>query len=313
MPKPTSGRRTHHARYWEKRLGSRQFKQALTAVIQREMSALARQHVREVLDAKLVGAIIKEWDGELVDRNVLADLIVHGNRRAGTRLSRRRDSLADLVDRQLLDGIDDILAEDLELSPHVEELIAKMMQQEFFRKLFTDIIFTAIVSFYQRVNPLFGALTMHVLEEQIKGFIRLFMPMIQKQATAFAVSKHNQRIVRDFARSILRELLAQPLGHFADMVTPGQRRKGEALIRTAVRSAEMDALVRTATLAAWDDIYAGIENKRVGELLRLDEHGAWLAARLVAVITPALARPHVLAFVAAEVARYAEHASGFRR
>jgi hypothetical protein len=168
--------------------------------------------------------------------------------------------------------------------------------------LFTDIIFTSIVSFYQKVNPLFGALTMRVLEDQIKGFIRLFMPMLQQQATAFAVSKENQRILLDFARAIVRQLLNEPLRHYAGMVSSGQRTKAEVFIRKAVGNAKLDSQIRKVALAAWDDLYAAIQNKTVGDLLRLEEHAGWLAARCVEVILPALSRPHILRFVAAEIA-----------
>jgi hypothetical protein len=37
-----------------------------------------------------------------------------------------------------------------------------------------------------------------------------------------------------------------------------------------------------------------------GDLLRIEQHAAWLASRLIEVLSPALARPHVLRFVAAE-------------
>jgi hypothetical protein len=102
-----------------------------------------------------------------------------------------------------------------ERSSHTEEFVGDIMRQEFVRRLFTDSIFTSIVSFNQRINPFFGGLTMRVLEDQITGFIRLFMPMLIEQATAFAVSKDNQRIALDFAR----QELFRPLG-IRDAVWP---------------------------------------------------------------------------------------------
>ena len=210
-------------------------------------------------------------------------------------------SVLDMLDPELVDDVDALLGEAFELSPQVEELVANILQQEFVRRLFTDIIFTAIVSFNQRVNPLFGAITMRVMEEQIKGFIHLFMPTLQQRATAFATNRQNQRILLDFTRSIMRELLDQPWLHYAAMASPEQRTQTEKLIRKAVGNAKLDALIRKAMLAAWDDLYAGIRDKPVGTLLRLEENSRWLAERCVEMILPALARPHILRFVAAEM------------
>ncbi len=302
MRSKASDRSVPHAGYWKRRVRSKSFKRALTALLVQELKSLSRERVEDVLDAERVRTIIREWDTRAVNREVVADLVIRANRRMTERLNRRGMSLGSLLGPHFVADIDAILKDGMRLSAHAEDFVAKIVRQEFVRGLFTDIVFSAIVSFYQKVNPLFGALTMRVMEEQIKGFIRLFMPMLQQQATAFAISKENQRILFDFARSITRQLLNEPLAHYATLISAGQRTKAEALIRKAVASAALDSVIRNATLAAWDDLYETIRDKKMGDLLRLDEHTRWLAERSVAAILPALARPHVLGFVAAEMA-----------
>ena len=302
MPKRASGTPGAHDRYWQKRIRSKAFKRSLTVLAAQELRALAQERIADVLDAGLIRVFIREWDVRMINREIVADLIIQGNRRMGGRLRRRRESLLGVLDRHLAADLNAILDEDMELSRHAEDFIAKMMRQEFVRRLFTDIIFTSIVSFYEKVNPLFGGLTMRVLEEQIKGFIRLLMPMIQKQATAFAVNAENQRILLDFGRAIIRQLLAEPLRHYAAMVSPDQRQQAEALIRKAVANRQLAAKMRKAVLAAWDGLYKTIRDKQVGELLHLDEHAGWLAERTVEMIVPALSRPHTRRFAAAEMA-----------
>jgi hypothetical protein len=289
-------------RYWQRRVRSKAFREALTALVMEELRALSGERLKDVLDVGLVRKLIQEWDARMMDRETLATLIIQGNRRMTDRLKRRDSSLLGLLDQQLVADIDAILKEDVELPTHVEEFIANMMRQEFVRRLFTDIIFTSIVSFYQRVNPLFGAIAMRILEDQIKSFIRLFMPMIQKQATAFAVNKQNQRVVLDFGRVVIRQLLDEPLPNYSAMISPRQRRKAEALIRKALGNAKLDALIHAVMLSAWDDAYRTIRNKKVGDLIRLEEHAGWLAERCSEVILPALSRPQVLRFVANEMA-----------
>lgn len=289
-------------RYWQRRVRSQAFKGELTALVRRELIALAGERVRDVVDTELVRSIIHEWDTRMIDRARLAELIIEGTRQS----ARKQRGPLRRLDPQLIADAEAIVREGFALSAGAEDAIAAIMRQEFVRGLFTDIIFSAIVSFYQRVNPLFGAVTVRVLEEQIKGFIRFFMPMLQQQATAFIVNQANQRVAVDFVSVVVRQILEQPLPDYSAMITPAQRRKLETLIRHATASAKLDSIVREATLSAWDDLYAIIADKRVGELLRVEEQAGWFAERCVEFVAPALARSQVVEFLAAEMALAAQ-------
>ncbi len=288
-------------RYWADRLRSKAFRRGLTTLLAEEFASLSGELVKSVVDPARVRAFIAGWEMRMVDRGAVADLVIQVSRGVRARLKRRRESLLDALDAALLDDIDALLDAEIELPPYVVQFVTSLMQQEFVRRLFTDLIFTAIVSFNQRANPLFGALAVRVMEEQIKGFIRLFMPMLQRQAVAFAVDQTNRRISVEFTRSIVRQLLNEPLRHYAAMTSPRQRKQTEALIRNAARSATLDATIREAVLALWDEIYRTIKEQRIGALLRLDQHAGWLAKQCVEMILPLLARPGVLRFIAAEI------------
>ncbi|HVO22757.1 MAG TPA: hypothetical protein VMW56_03935 [Candidatus Margulisiibacteriota bacterium] len=309
MPKQTETREAQ-VRYWRHRLRSRAFKRELTALLRRELAVLAGERVKDVVDPKLIRSMIGDWNARMIDRRVLADLVIETGRRAGRQRSGAPlgTPLRRVLDPHLIADIDALVEEGFALSAETEEFVAAIMRQDLVRGLFTDIIFSAIVSFYRRVNPLFGAITMRVLEEQIKGFIRFFMPMLQRQAIAFILDPANQRVAADFARVIVQHLLDQPLPNGWAELAPGQRRRMEALIRHAAGSAKLDAVIRDATLAVWDDLYAMIRNKRVGDLVRIDAQAAWFAERCVEVILPALSRPHLMEFLAAEMARAASPA-----
>jgi len=302
MPrKPAKPGRSQES-YWEKRLPSKAFKQALTQTLTRELQLLSKARVAEVLDAELIRGAIREWDTRLIDRERVADLVIQTNRRLTARFTRRQESLLDVLDRELVADIETLLAGLSESSAQTEAFVGDIVRQEFVRRLFTDIIFTSIVSFNQKINPFFGGLTMRVLEDQIKGFIRMFMPMLIEQATAFAVSRDNQRIAFDFVRQIIRQLLDQPLRSFVVTDSPAQRKKIESVIRKAVTNARLQAAIRKATLAVWDDVYGWIREQRVGDLIRLDEQADWLAEQCVKMILPVLERPAVLQLIATETA-----------
>lgn len=302
-PKKRPPRVSGSERHWNARLQSAQFKKAITALAAREIRDLARQRVGDVVDAQFVRTIIKELDSRVLDRAIVADLVVEANRRARGRLAAgSKQSLLDLLDRRLVADIGSTLEAAMELPSGAEAFAATLMRQEFVRNLFTDIIYTAIVSFNERMNPLFGAFATRALEDQIKGFIDRFMPMLQSQAIAFAVERRNRRILFAFARSVVRLLLDVPVAQYAAIAASADGKPAEAVIRSAVRNARLGTLLRRATLALWDDFYAAVRNRRVGDLLRLDAHADWVAARAVEVILPLLRRPHVRRFIAAEIA-----------
>jgi len=260
----------------------------LAATIATKLRELADRRLADLVDADAVRELIAHWDTRVVDRAVLAEVAVAANRRGAARLARRRETLAGLLDPALLDQLDATVAAQLELTPRARAVVAALMESEFISQLFTDLIFTALVSFQRKANPLFGAFAARALEEQIKGFIRFFMPMLQAQATAFAVDPANQRAAVGFARAALRQILEQPIGHFAALASGRGSGSLEALLRRAAVSERLAGLARRAALAAWDDLFAALGTRRLGDLVRVEAHADWLAARIVDLIWPLL-------------------------
>ena len=293
-------------RYWARRIRSPAFRRDLEGLITRELEALSQERVGDVIDRDVVRRIIQEWDSKIINEQLVADLMIAASGRVATRLKKRRASVRATIDPQLAADLEALLQQRIRLSRRAEDLIAAIMRQEFVRRLFSDIIFTSIVAFHEKANPLFGGIAVRLMQEQIKGFIDLFMPMLQKQAIAFAVTKENQRVLLGFVRAIIRHLLDAPLADYAEMVSSWQKRRVSALIRKAVadtaRSAKLEQLIREMTLTVWDGVYRDVRDKRVGDVLRLEGHVGWLAQRCLDAIMPVLSRPAVVQFVAAEFA-----------
>ncbi len=288
--------------YWKKRLASPAFRRTLAAGIAAELHELGRLRVGQLIDPKWVRALIQHWDTRVVDRAVVAEAVIAANRRGARRLASRRDSLVDLLDPSLVAELEGAIDAGLELTARGREFLTALMEREFVRGLFTDLIFTALVAFQRKVNPLFGALAARALEDQIKGFIGLFMPMLQAQAIAFAVNRSNQRAVIDLVRAITRQLLAMPIGRFAAMAAPEGGGSLDALLRLAAANSRLADLSRRAVLAAWDDVFASVKNRRIGDLLRIEDNAEWLADRVVAMLLPLVNRPGIVAVIARDIA-----------
>jgi hypothetical protein len=57
------------------------------------------------------------------------------------------------------------------------------------------------------------------------------------------------------------------------------------------------------SVAVWEGIHARLQDKRLGDVVRLARHANWFAARSVEIIVPILERPGVRRFVEGELAR----------
>lgn len=296
---------TPQERYWAKRIRSKAFRQDLAQLFASELRALAAVRCKDLIDPAAVRRAIASWDRQLIDAEAVGDVVVAAQRSGRKRLVRQRASAADLLGPAFVAHIEALLAAPPQASEDLEASLNRLVQQEFVTSLLTDLVFTSISTFYQRVNPLFGAFAMRTMEEQIKTFIRRVMPMLQQRVTAFALSRDNQRLAQQFGQSIARQILAEPLGHYAAMLSAPQQRQVEALLREAVGSAEIDALGRRVALALFEDAYASVRNRKVGDLLRLDRHAQALGQQLAAVALPLLSRHGAVAFVAAELSRAA--------
>lgn len=263
-----------------------------------EIKALAGVRVGDVVDPERVRRVLRPRSAPLFETGAVADLLSHAGKVVERSLAAKNVSLLGLLDAKLAGRIESLLEENPVLSAPLEDFVESLMGQEFVQGLFTDIIYTSLVSFNQRLNPLFGRIAMNALEEQIKSFIRLFMPMVQKEAIAFAVNRRNQSIFLDFARTILHRLLDQPLPHYFAMLSARQRRKMEGLVRSSVENPKLASLGSEIALIAWDAVYEQIKNVELGTLLQLEPNAAWLAEQITDLVVPLLALPGVFPLLA---------------
>lgn len=293
-----AGKRTHHSgdesRAWLTRLNSASFQKALTAALDEEIRNLGTLTLAQVVEPSLVHEAIDGWRMGFLDPKHAVELLVAANDVVVEILRRSGLTPQDLLGAHSAKEMESLLFGDGELSEGAEGFVADLMQQEFTRQLFTEIIFTSIVSFNKKLNP-FGSFAMRAMEDQIKGFIRLFMPMVQNQAAAFAVD--NQEALRDLATKMLREAWRQPLGDFLRAPSAKRRAAATTLLRHALTNATLEELSRTAAHAVWDSICTSFGKHTLGEVLDLDRHTRSIAEKGAEVILPLLGHPAIAAFL----------------
>jgi hypothetical protein len=141
------------------------------------------------------------------------------------------------------------------------------------------------------------------VDSQIKSFIRLFMPMLQQQATAFLVDRKNHALFADFVRAAARQVLNEPLAQLVDLFDRGSDREAEAFITKTARNPQVRRLAADMLLMMSEAAFKQLSSKRIGSVVQLDANIDWLAKRLSAPLLAALKRPHVAAFVQREIDR----------
>ncbi len=276
------------------RLDSAGFKKALVAALDEEVGYLATLTLAEVVEPRLVHEAIDAWSMGFLDRKHAVDLLVAANDVVVKILRDSGLTPQDLLGAHSAKEVEALLFGNGELSEGAEGFVADLMQQEFTRQLFTEIIFTSIVSFNKKFNP-FGSFAMRAMEDQIKGFIRLFMPMVQSQAAAFAVD--NQEALQDLATKMLREAWHQPLHDFVRAPSAKRRAAATALLRHALANSSLEELSRTAAHAVWDSICDSFGKRTLGEIFELDRHKRSLAEKGAEVILPFLGHPAIAGFL----------------
>lgn len=283
--------------YWTKRLASRAFATGLRGMLEAELRHLAQVPFGELLEPKPIRDLIDTWQPGPAERKHLAALVVSAATAVAEVLRHTEASPQDLLGTRAGDHLMALLLD--HDGGAGDDFVAELMQQEFVRRLFTEVIFTSIVSFNKKVNPLFGSFAMRAMEDQIKGFIRLFMPMIQAQAAAFA--RENRDALHDLARQMAREAMLRPLHEHMRPPTPARRTAAADLLGEALHNDELDALLRSAAHAAWDAIYTTAHKQRLGVLLPIERNAAELATHLSAIVLPILRHPAVVAWLTVEM------------
>ncbi len=278
---------------WQKRMRSAGFRSQLAAALRSDVEDLAGSRVEEVVDAAALRRAVAAAGPELFDPKSFAEIFVHAANRAEGRAAKQSRSLQDLLDPGMVSAVGDLLDQDLDRPGVYDDLVASVIRQEFFAKLFAEIIHSAIVSFNKRVNPLFGGIATSVLEDQIKGFIALGMPMLQEQAVAFALSPANRRFATDLSRSVMRGLSQEPLKTLVPRTSTRHHRQAERLIADLLRSPQFQGATTRALLTGWDDVYPKLRRRKLGELVDMEAFAGVIAEPAAVAIADALARPAV--------------------
>ncbi len=253
-----------------------------------EIESLSARPIRDLIDESVVRRSLAAFRPSMFDARILAGVAVHVSERVEKRLDREGRALDEILGPAVVERVGALLDEDLPDPGALGDVLAEVIRQDFARGLFAELIHSAIVSFNKRVNPLFGGLASAVLEDQIRAFIELGMPMLQEQAVAFVRSQGNQEFAVDLAKALLRGVLAEPLGDLIPRASAGQRKRLASLIVEVVESERFQGGAADTALRIWDDVYAPLRDRKLGDIVDTGGLAQALADPLAALLARAL-------------------------
>lgn len=271
-------------------------------MVEAELETVAGTRLDELIDLRTVRHAIEQLRITTVDVDVVAEMSVAGRQRLSSILKRQPGSLGHLLGGDATRRLEGFFAARRELPPYVDEIVTAIVEQKFVEQLLTDVIFTAIAAFYRKVNPLFGGMATRMLEDQIKGFIRLFMPTLQQQVVDFATSHDNQRALLELVSAVMQQLFKEPLATFGKVLAGVDPEQSRAVSRELAGSRSLFELGQHIALEVAADFFDRYGAKRVRDLVDLEGHAVWLAEQLDDLFVTLLERPAVAAFVTAELA-----------
>jgi len=284
------------------RARSPRLRRELEAFLRDELRHAATQPISTLLPPARARRLVRDFAPEALSDKALAEIALRVRRDLEKQLRANRRTPAEMLGADFAERVAQVFDEELVDAEAGEEIIAHVLRQEFVRKLLTEVVHTSIVSFYKRVNPLFGGLATAMLDDQIRGFINMFMPMIQEQAVRFATGKRSQAFARDLARSLARHTLTTPLAAQFPELDKRQRQRIERIVRDAATSTALRRQTHAVAVIVWDAVYASIRDRKLGDVVDLQRLTAPLidgGAELLAVI---LARPTLVALLRRELA-----------
>jgi hypothetical protein len=301
-PKKSLPAQSPLSKHWNQRVHSKAFKVALKKFYLDDMTELSKMRLGDVVDDKIVRRMIREFEFDIFDQKEMTQLVLSQYYATTNFLKKKNFPVSQLLDAKTIRSIEKVVDENVIHPKQFEKILKKIMEQEFIGKFFTDMVHLSIVSFYKKVNPIFGGITVSLLEKQIKGFIGLFIPLVQERATAFVVSPENQALLIQFCRNIFLMMLDEPMGRFVTTPSVKKKKQIETLLREGQVTQEAVLITRQGLLIVFDECYKTLSKKRLKDLFNLNPKNLnWLASNIVEIALPQLQRAHVQEFFVKEI------------
>ena len=237
--------------------------------------------IEEIFETRLQDIISLDELKEIIDDFSSAKLVPKKNLQRligfslemGSKIESKnnKNSLKKALSPASLKALEDILDEPILLTDSSKEFIDKIVHSAFIKNLFSETIHVSIVSFYKKVNPLFGGLATSVLEKQIRGAIDFIIDKVLDVATLFIVSEKNMDRFSDFLKAVVLLSLEEPLNHYYKQLTPGHTKKIVHFLLELQMSSQFETWIKERVITAVELVYDEFGDEKIGTIIPYSE------------------------------------------
>lgn len=256
--------------YCAQRVKSVDFRRHLKQFFIEQWNETSQLTVGSLWDFKVTKKIVLNRGFDLSEN--LAKLILEHSGAYSVLEKKSKMTLWNLFDKASHDFLTHSWYSQQHLSPFVKNLIEKIFQKEIVGELFIDLIHLSIVSFYKKVNPILGGVASHMMDKQIRGFIRLFIPIVQKRAYEFVVLESNQRALMKLVHEVFMMIGQEPLETFIQM---GSSKKSTKKWRETVKNVKLSQAgkkyLSQVILSFLKKLHDSLADKKVNQVLSLNK------------------------------------------
>lgn len=283
------------------RVQSREFKTALSRAMESEIRDVSKMKIGDYLDAGAVRNLVKHSNSFLLSQNNFTGLIKTQVAALEDYFGKKNISISEILDSKTKQKMSALMTEKYVMSDNAKEFVGKIIRSEFITGLFVNVIHVTLVSFYKKVNPIFGGITTAILENKIKAFIEVMIKVILDQAVSFVVSPANQENLARFSHTVIELLLKEKVIHFFEEMTAERRKKIYALAESVAFSKKIQAQAQEIFLKVFDDFYLSVKNQKAGDFFKLKGQEKTLAGDVADLVIPCLKHKPVVDFLVQEI------------
>lgn len=189
-------------------LKTKTFQSRLRKYIEDEISNTLNTPIEKIISKKSLESILNEISIKLLNTKNLSSLSLKFVESLDKKFKSKKIILQDLIHPDVLRTFDSIQAE---IVDHLisEEMLGHLLKSKLSYDVLVQIIHQTIVTFYKKINPLFGGLATQTLDKQIRAFIGIFIPQVQDRIKEFLMGYLDTEIIQNMLNQALEFTLNQ--------------------------------------------------------------------------------------------------------
>lgn len=287
--------------YLQERVESKAFKKSLEKIIYKQIQKGLKLPIKDVLPYEIGRQFIDEFDVFMFNPASFIQIFQLFLQSLEYYFEDTNETLIDFLGQSSVKDIENILNEKYVMSENVERIVREVMHSDFIKSLFTEAVHLSIVSFYKKVNPIFGGMTAKVVEKQVKGLIKPLIKIVVDSAAEYVIRKENQQQLTEFLKNLMILIVNEPVENVFLEFSPRHRKKSETLLKNLAKNSTFEKKMRKIILYTYEYMYEQISTQKVELFIAKESQVKKLAYWGIEFLLVVIKQDEVISFLADEL------------